>query len=94
MSDEFDEIFNAPGAAPTTPATPQGDHGLKFTSRPHRSVEEAADALVGIAHVDGYLFGYVDPATLRVISYFKDPNPGATRMDGMKNIQYLLPLRD
>lgn len=58
---------------------------IEQKSQKHESPEEAGDALAGLSHMPGFVFGYVDEKECRVVMFFKDAQPGQTLMPGQRS---------
>lgn len=87
MSNDFDDIL---GTDPEDPAliTTAG-HAVRITSAPFQTKEVAAQELLTLSLTPKYLFGYIDPDTLRVIAFFEDENPGYGSDAKFKEVIYV-----
>lgn len=84
---DFDHILG------TDPEDPQlittAGHALRITSAPYKTKEEAGQELLSVSLTDKYLFGYVDPDTLRVVCFFENETPGAGSDAKFKEVVYI-----
>ncbi len=87
MSSDFDHILGSDPEDPRLITT--AGHALRITSTPFKNKELAAQELLNLSLTPKYLFGYIDPDTLRLVAFFEDENPGYGSDAKFKEVVYI-----